>query len=337
MKILAYRFSSLGDVALTVPVIKRVLDQNKEVEIIFVTRPRFSAVFPAMERLKVVEADVDDKYKGLVGLGRLNKMIAGFGPFHAMADLHDVLRTTILKQTSPSSTLIATIDKGRSEKKLLTRKTKKELHPIKSTVERYADVFRQLGLKLELDHQRQNYFSGESSAYLPALPEGKILLGIAPFASRIAKALPFDTWISVLKILNETGRYHFVLFGNGKVEEMKIAELKMNFPSIGHYPVLDLVDEIILMSKLRVMISMDSANMHLASLAGTRVISIWGGTHPFAGFLGYAQQMEDVIQKDLFCRPCSVFGNKECYRKDHLYECFDLDPAYIAAEIEKRI
>jgi ADP-heptose:LPS heptosyltransferase len=62
---------------------------------------------------------------------------------------------------------------------------------------------------------------------------------------------------------------------------------------------------------------MDSANMHLASLMGTRCISIWGSTHPYAGFLGFGQSEDDVVQvEDLTCRPCSVFGDKECYRGD---------------------
>lgn len=65
------------------------------------------------------------------------------------------------------------------------------------------------------------------------------------------------------------------------------------------------------------MISMDSANMHLASIVGTRCVSIWGATHPYAGFLGFGQSENDVVQiNDLTCRPCSVFGDKECYRGD---------------------
>ncbi|RYZ25007.1 MAG: heptosyltransferase, partial [Sphingobacteriales bacterium] len=64
-------------------------------------------------------------------------------------------------------------------------------------------------------------------------------------------------------------------------------------------------------------ISMDSANMHLASLFGIPVISIWGATHPYAGFYGWGQQLRNAAQIDLYCRPCSVFGNKPCYRGDH--------------------
>ncbi|RZL98110.1 MAG: glycosyl transferase family 1, partial [Pedobacter sp.] len=65
-------------------------------------------------------------------------------------------------------------------------------------------------------------------------------------------------------------------------------------------------------STLNVMISMDSANMHLASLQGIPVVSIWGGTHPFLGFYGWRQPLANAIQIDLPCRPSSVFGNKQC-------------------------
>src|SRR5690606_21589646 len=80
---------------------------------------------------------------------------------------------------------------------------------------------------------------------------------------------------------------------------------------------LTLSEELQTISNLDLMISMDSAGMHMASLMGIPVISIWGATHPFAGFLGYGQSEEDCVQIDLYCRPCSVFGNKICYRGDH--------------------
>ena len=63
------------------------------------------------------------------------------------------------------------------------------------------------------------------------------------------------------------------------------------------------------------MISMDSANMHLASMVGTRVFSVWCCTHPAAGFLGIGQRLEDCLQpEDAPRRPCSIFGdNKHCH------------------------
>jgi ADP-heptose:LPS heptosyltransferase len=80
--------------------------------------------------------------------------------------------------------------------------------------------------------------------------------------------------------------------------------------------------ELILMSHLNVMLSMDSANMHLASLTDTPVVSIWGATHPYAGFLGWNQPQENILQvDDLDCRPCSIYGQKPCLRGD--YACMN--------------
>ncbi|MBP5712127.1 MAG: glycosyl transferase family 1, partial [Prevotella sp.] len=78
----------------------------------------------------------------------------------------------------------------------------------------------------------------------------------------------------------------------------------------------NLEKELILMSHLDLMISMDSANMHLASLVNTPVVSVWGATHPYAGFLGWNQSPENIVQMDLPCRPCSVYGRKQCLRGD---------------------
>ena len=70
------------------------------------------------------------------------------------------------------------------------------------------------------------------------------------------------------------------------------------------------------MSLLHVMVAMDSANMHLARLVAAPVVSIWGATHPWAGFYGYDLPGDWAVQSDLDCRPCSVFGNKVCHRGD---------------------
>jgi ADP-heptose:LPS heptosyltransferase len=93
-------------------------------------------------------------------------------------------------------------------------------------------------------------------------------------------------------------------------------------------------EELMLISHLDGMISMDSANMHLASIYGVPVVSIWGATHPFLGFYGYGQDPERIVQAELFCRPCSVFGNKPCYRGD--FACMKMiEPQTIIDKTEK--
>ena len=90
------------------------------------------------------------------------------------------------------------------------------------------------------------------------------------------------------------------------------------------------------MSYIDVMVSMDSANMHLASLVGTTVVSVWGATHPYAGFMGWNQKEENAVQVTLPCRPCSIFGNKPCRRGD--YACLrQIEPSDIIQKIENNL
>jgi ADP-heptose:LPS heptosyltransferase len=91
--------------------------------------------------------------------------------------------------------------------------------------------------------------------------------------------------------------------------------------------------ELILMSHLDCMVSMDSANMHLASLTNTPVVSVWGATHPYAGFLGWNQNPDNIVQLNLNCRPCSIYGSKPCMRQD--FACMrNINPDTIAERVE---
>ena len=97
-------------------------------------------------------------------------------------------------------------------------------------------------------------------------------------------------------------------------------------------PNYKLQEEMAVMKKMSLMVTMDSANMHLASLVGLRCISIWGATHRYAGFLGYNQSEEDCVELPLSCRPCSIYGNKPCKQGD--YQCLNgIRPALLANNI----
>ena len=95
-------------------------------------------------------------------------------------------------------------------------------------------------------------------------------------------------------------------------------------------------DELAEIAKLDLMISMDSANMHLASMCDVPVLSIWGATHPYAGFMGWGQPLDHAIQVELPCSPCSVFGNKACYRGD--WACLQqIEPATVVVDNVYRV
>ena len=304
-KILAYRFSAFGDVAMIVPVLKEFLAQNPDTEIVFVSRKNFADLFDGVERLTFRGVNLDD-YKGFFGLRKLAlELKKEFQP-DFVADLHNVLRTKILSFFFKKT---ATLDKGRTEKKLLTRKENKVKKPLKPTTERYADVFRKLGFTLKLSHQ------------LPKNSQQKSGIGFAPFAQHAGKMLPIEKSLDLVKMLSKN--HPIYLFGGGKKEVEILSKWEQEVENVTSLAgKLSLKEELQKISELELMISMDSANMHLASLVGTRVVSVWGATHYFAGFLGYGQSEKDIVEiTDLACRPCSVFGNKPCFRGD--YACLN--------------
>ncbi|HAO26684.1 MAG TPA: glycosyl transferase [Chryseobacterium indologenes] len=289
---------------MTVPVFREFLEQNPGVEIIMVSRKNFEALFEGVPNLIFKGIDVDN-YKGIFGLRRLsNELIKEFNP-DFIANLHDVIRTKIIDKFYRRKGLnVFKINKGKEEKDHLTDVWNLNKVPLKRTVERYADVFREMGFKVELSHQ------------LRPVSENKSGIGFAPFAQHKGKMLPLEKSFELARILAKKHTVYF--FGGGKKETETLEEWENKIPNTKSLSgKLKLTEELIKISELEVMISMDYANMHLASLVGTRCVSVWAATHPYAGFLGFGQSEQDVVQvKDLTCRPCSVFGDKECYRGD---------------------
>ncbi len=303
-RILAYRFSAFGDVAMTAPVFREFLEQNPEVEIIMVSRKNFEGLFADIPNLTFKGVNLDE-YKGIFGLRRLaNELVKEFHP-DIVANLHDVIRTKILDRIYRRKALkVFKINKGKEEKEHLTDVWNLNKVQLKKTVERYADVFRKMGFQVQLSHQ------------LRPVPGEKSGIGFAPFAQHRGKMLPLEKSYELARILAQ--KYTVYFFGGGKTETETLEKWEQEIPNTFSLAgKLSLTEELQKIAGLELMISMDSANMHLASLMGTRCVSIWGQTHPYAGFLGFGQSEDDVIQvKDLTCRPCSVFGDKECYRGD---------------------
>jgi ADP-heptose:LPS heptosyltransferase len=312
--ILAIRFSAMGDVAMTVPVMKLVLDANPDVQIVFVTNKNWGALCADIPRLIFFPADLKGAHKGFKGLFRLFRGVSRAYDISGVADLHQVLRSQIVRTFFRlSGKRVAVIDKGRAEKKALARREDKVLRPLTSTITRYADVFRQLGLAVSLE--------GTPAVYprTASLDPSYKWIGLAPFATYKEKTYPLDKMEQVLAALVQQPATKVLLMGGGASEVAQLTALAEKYPAAevvaGRYK---LAEELKIISQLDVMISMDSANMHLASLFGVPVVSVWGATHPFAGFMGYGQHLENAVEvEDLSCRPCSIFGNKPCFRGDH--------------------
>ena len=295
---------------MAVPVCVEFLEQNPDVEIVFASRKNFQDLFYNQHpRLTFRGIDFDD-YKGVFGIRRLGRELMKEVQPDLIADLHDVIRTKMVNSIFLRHRYkVYQIDKGKVEKEKLTDVWNLDKYPLKRTVERYADVFRKMGYQVELSQQ------------LRSLTDNKSGIGFAPFAQHQGKMMPAEKSFELAKLLAKSHKVYF--FGGGKEETEILLKWETQIPNTHSLAgKLSLKEELKKISELELMISMDSANMHLASLVGTRCISVWGATHHFAGFLGYGQSENDIIEvKDLTCRPCSVFGDKECFRGD--YACLN--------------
>lgn len=334
--ILVIRFSALGDVAMTVPVIKNLLAQNPLLKITFLSTPFVAPFFKNIEQLSFYGINVND-YKGIAGIYKLSKKLKKDIAFDAIADLHNVLRTKLLRFFLANKNT-AVIDKGRKEKKQLTKPDNKNLHQLKTSFQRYADVFLKLGLPIQLQKEMGISALQPTISLLPFEKTGnEKIIGIAPFAKHNAKMYSLHKMGEAIKTLLSNNENQILLFGT----ESEIAQMKNMFlsqPNIFSMAgKLSFADELNVISQLNVMLSMDSANMHLASLYGVPVVSIWGGTHPWLGFYGWGQAIENILQIDLPCRPSSVFGNKPCPVHGAAGCMQDITPQMVVEKVEQAL
>ncbi|NPA36470.1 MAG: glycosyltransferase family 9 protein [Chlorobi bacterium] len=336
MNVLVIRLSAMGDVAMTVPVIKAFSIRFPDDNIFFLTRKTFNPFFEGIDNVTLLNPDLKNRHNGVKGLYRLFREIKKDIKPDIIIDIHDVLRSKILRTFFHLSGINSyVIDKGRKEKALLTRAENKILKPLKHTVERYTDVFNKAGFVFHVEKVKtvqKLKLSDKASELL--VKDGKNI-GIAPFAMHIQKQYPLDKVKKLISHLTGKG-YNIYVFGGGKKESEVAVQMENKISNVvSVIGKLSLKEEMAFISNLDLMISMDSANMHIAALTGIKIISIWGATHPYAGFTPFIDDSKSLIiqRDDLSCRPCSVFGNKPCY-KDNM-ECFEISPALIAEECSR--
>ncbi|MCX2679110.1 glycosyltransferase family 9 protein [Galbibacter sp. EGI 63066] len=307
--ILVIRLSAMGDVAMTVPVLNAFTKQYPDVKLTVLTRAFFAPLFQNIKNVNVYSAEVKGKHKGVTGLYKLSKELKRLD-IDVVADLHNVLRSNILKQFL-FNLPFKKIDKGRSEKKSLV--TGKIFKQLKTTHQRYADVFGALGFPIDLSEPifRPAEELSDSVREIVGEKDGK-WIGIAPFAAHEGKMYPLDLMEEVIATLSKT--YKLFLFGGG-IEEAKtlsaIEERHQNVKNLAGKFTFE--EELQLISHLDLMLSMDSGNGHLAAIFGVKVITLWGVTHPYAGFAPFHQDKNNALLSDRTqypLIPTSVYGNK---------------------------
>jgi ADP-heptose:LPS heptosyltransferase len=310
------RLSAMGDVAMTVPVLRAFVNQYPEVKVTVISRPFFKSFFDGIPNLSFFAFDEKVRHKGFQGLLRLfqdlNKL-----DIDAFADLHNVLRSKIVRTLfALNGKKIASVDKGRDEKKALTRPENKIFKPLTTMFERHAKVFNQLGFPVDLSNPIFPKKAILDSEIMNIIGNSQQeLIGIAPFAQYDSKVYPLDLMQEVIDALAVDPNNKILLFGGGKKEVEILDSL-----SSGKENVINMAgkikfpQELQLISNLDVMLSMDSGNAHIAAMLGIKVITLWGATHPFSGFSPFNQPLENALVSDrnLYPKlPTSVYGNKK--------------------------
>lgn len=315
----------MGDVAMLMPCLYAVARANPEHEFTLLTQVFLgNLLLSPPPNLEVMVLDLKGEERNLWGLcqyvARLRRE-----RFDLCLDMHDVLRSKFIRYTLGLSTGIETkhIHKPRTERKRLLRpEGEKDLSPLPSMLELYMEVFRSAGLRVPseiapISIKPEDIDEDLLRAY-PELMQGEGVLGFAPFASTESKTYDLDLSERLVALLSQSGQWVY-LFGSRGKEEERLAEWAERYPRVRSLAgKLELNQELRLMSCLRLMISMDSANMHLASMLGVPVLSLWCATHSSAGFLGLGQSLEHCMQSEsLGCRPCSIFGVvRSCIKGD---------------------
>jgi ADP-heptose:LPS heptosyltransferase len=296
-KILVIRFSSIGDIVLTSPVVRCVKQQLNNPEIHFLTKENYRSIIE-------FNPHIDKKIYFQSGVSELRKQLKK-EKYDIIIDLHKSLRSKLI--TSALGVKTISFDKLNYEKWLLVRFKKNKL-PEKHIVDRYFDALKSIGVNN--DNKGLEFFTGETVA--PLVPFKKYFTFVIG-ARHETKKLPAEKIISIIEMLQE----NVILIG-GK-EDYELGEIIRNelpqktFNACGRY---SLLQSALVVKEAAAVLTHDTGFMHIAAAYRKKIISIWGNTVPEFGMFPYMPGDENnsaiAEVKNLNCRPCSKLGFPRC-------------------------
>ena len=310
MTYLILRLATLGNVAMTVPVIASLSRRYPNDRFIVASKKKLGAMFASMPNVVFWEVDNHLNWRGVWSLWRHLRHEAD-----AVIDLQDVLRTRVFDLFMfLSGKKVTRIRYGRIRKHFITVWGLGNRN-LPTEFDRYEDTFRRAGLETDRDFEaiKINRAAAQTIQERFGTKKGR-WIGLAPFAKSRSNMLPYRVAKETIDRLTQAPDTRVFLFGAGAVECEMLRQWASVFPHTESVAgQLKLEEELELMRQLDAMICMDSANQHLSSLVGLRAISVWCATHPLIGFAGWKQRSEDIIQRnDLRCRPCTCHGTNHC-------------------------
>lgn len=318
MNILVIRFSAVGDLVISFPYLLELLNKKSDHHIYLATKEQMLRFIPEHPRLHPVPLSRKSQKKGITALigyfFRLKK-----SNIDCVVDLHNNLRSNILLNLFRlTKAKIFQLDKNRGEKKKLTRSENK----IRTQLPYVGMIYKQLleyGTRTTLsDYPCVDLLRYYPADYeVPARIKGKKIIGVAPFAAHELKIYPLDYMRLVIERLYENPDIAIAFFCFGKNEVSIVNSWARNHKdrTLFSSDLGSFAEELYLMQQSDLILTMDSANLHFASLTKTTTLSVWGPTNKSLGFIPLREHRLHQVEipfSELSCRPCSVFGNKNC-------------------------
>ena len=319
MSFLVVRFSSLGDVLLTTPLLRALRTSFPEADITVATKDLYAPLFtgnPSVNR--VVELKTGEDILPYAARLREHR-------YDLCMDLHDSLRSKALRALVPGKW--QGFSKGRIARGVMIATGLSLYGKTRSMAERYFEASR--GLKVRPDGQPPEVFlSVEEETGLHEEIGPSRLVALAPGASRNTKRWPAERWQELAGMLDAR---QIRVAWCGTAAEKNLAGEAPGIRTFG-YP---LRKSAALLKLASAVVANDSGPMHLATAVGTPVVAMFGPTVRQFGFAPYSKNAI-VVERSVGCRPCSAYGSKKCPLGHH--RCMkEIDPAEILGRIEETL
>ena len=308
MKILVIRFSSIGDIVLTTPVIRCLKNQIDDVEIHVLTKKKFSSLYKTNPYINKVY-EYDDSLKKNIEELKLEN-------YDYIVDLQKNKRS--IRVTRALHKPHSSFPKLNFKKFLLTT-FKINLMPDIHIVDRYFKAVEKLGVTN--DYQGLDFFISEKNDYpLNELPEN-FQEGYHAFViggTYKTKILPAVKIVEIIQKLNEPV---ILLGGPDDVERAEeiLSAVSCQLSAISLVGKINLEQSASIVKKAKSVLTNDTGLMHIAAAFHKNIVSVWGNTVPELGMYPYLPKEKEkchiVECKDVKCRPCSKLGFKECPKR----------------------
>jgi heptosyltransferase-2 len=328
--ILIVRFSAIGDILLMTPLLRALRRRHADARITVVTRAVFAPLLAHNPRL--TEVIGWDESQSLTALGGLLK---GRGFSHRM-DLHGSLRSLAFRRHVGGRW--TTYPKHRVARAVLIRTKQNVYRDARPVAERYFDAAVDLDLtpddgSLEMFLSRPTLALAERFLADRGIGAVRQLIAVAPGAAHFTKRWPPHHWTALVRRLVENGN-DVVVVGGPEDAELAAALVEAGGERcVSGAGAFDLAGSGALLKRARALIAGDTGVMHLATAVGTPVVALFGPTVEPFGFFPYHAKAT-VLQRELYCRPCSAHGGPKCPEVHH--RCLqDLTPEDVLEALRK--